>query len=368
MATKSISTGLYDLCLYCCRFVVFIVFGNPLSMFLYNLMFPWAAAAFANDRNIFGETIYAFYEHLAIKWPFYWARHWMKLDDLSKYTVEQQIKYLVKVAFPNHTEVAALKAIPREFDGEKEFWSTAYDKLFFEHGKERIPYFDDDDGLHWDGWTIAAFMMCHVRLSWNAFEQAIAWVIDGTMAVSHLEHYLKSGKLNDSQFELLITATNEEENTTKLLEVLADYIKHYGISKELLEFVRTQCRQPLIEAVENAAVYYVQIKALKSLKKSKCDNDAWRNLCKGKSQILPEIQIAMSPEHYAIFHNCGRQLCPKAIKSFLRLWDQRLWPTVFEYERDAFKEDEIREFIRSYANLELAYRDFLEAQKKTAKK
>ena len=101
--TKAMSSWLSDAFCFVFRLLVFILFGNPLSMSVINLLFPRLAAKFAQNPLYFGPKIYAFYERHALKCPFYWAKEWMQLEKLASYSVNQQVKYFLKVSFKNKT-------------------------------------------------------------------------------------------------------------------------------------------------------------------------------------------------------------------------------------------------------------------------
>lgn len=368
MAQKPISTCMSDALIFIFRLCIFILFGNPLSMFIHNLLFPEETAEFARNRNIFGAKIYTFYERLALTWPFYWAKWWMKLDKLSDYTPNQQVQYLLKVAFRNQTEVEALKAMSKE-----ELWPAAYEKLFVSYGKLCLPLRQRDvrDRNYMPKWYmhyVAEFMMQNVRLSYQALKNVIAWAAQDEQVMSTLKQYLASGKLNDAQFMLLTDAVSENQSggNLKLLDVVIDYVKRYGISTEHMAHVRARYPRQFFELVADAKVLYTQTKAVKAFKDT-CDGViAWREFCLQTRRILPEVQSQMSHMQYEVFHNVGHKLDVMAIKEFLWRQDKELWRAVFINEKEMCSTGEMREHIRKNANLEQAYRETLEAQQKTS--
>ena len=362
MVTKAISTRLSNFFVFIVRLCGFVVLGNPWSMFWYNLLFPRDAAAYAKDRNIFGPRIYAFYERMAQKWPFYWAKWWIKIDNLPKYSVKQQVKYLFKVAFPNQTEIAALKAM-----GTKEFWPQVYDELFFKYGTLVLPLRRKDLGYRdelpdWYDCKVVEFMAQNLRLSYGALKEFIALATKDSKLRFTLKGYLASGKLNDDQFELLIGVIAANNTDQQMTEVLTDYVKRYGISDEHMQKVKKEFPKNCVTLVEKASVLYIQMKALKAFKDTDEGCRVWTQFCKEVPELLPEVQCLMSPRQYAIFHNSGHKLCNMAIVTFLSKQNGVLWRSVFVNEKETCKSGYIRNFIRSSPMLELAYREAVEVQ------
>lgn len=342
MSQKPISTYVSDFCLFIVRLFLFVLLGNPLSMFFLQLFFPHDAADFANNRNIFGEKIYAFYERFALKWPFYWAKWWMKLENLSNYTAKQQIKYLFKVAFRNQTEVDALKAMPRNSDGVKEFWPAAYEELFFKYGNKKLPYpaechWKEVGGCSVGGYvkiTVADFMMRHIRLSYTALEAAIKKATHSDFARDELKKYLATGALNDSQLDLLIDAVANDSGSGdfQMLGVLMEYVKRYNLRKEHWQRIKKQFPQPFIELLEEAAHAIEQVKVVRSLKNTSEGRSAWCKFCRETEEILPTAQGKMALWQYDIFHDTGHKLNSDAILALLRRSDEKMWRLIFERE------------------------------------
>lgn len=262
MATKSISTWLSDSTIFIVRLFIFILFGNPLSMFVLNLLNPRGAAKFAKNQTLFGEKIYAYYESKALKWPFFWAKWWMKLEDIAKYPIERQIQYFFKVAIKNKTEVETLKAMRNDKQGNV-FWPQAYEILFFKYGNVSM----SDEEYRWhieDGCTvgyktnvtIAEFMMRNVRLSFNALLEAFKKAVLDDEARNELKKYLSRGKLPDSQFELIINSVEIGFGSRlAMLDILLDYVRRYGISEKHLEKCRMKFSPELVELVKEAQLY-----------------------------------------------------------------------------------------------------------------
>ena len=315
---------------------MFILFGNPLSMFVFNLLMPSRAVAFAGNRNIFGERIYAFYEQMALKWPFHWAKWWMKLNDLPKYTVKQQIQYLFKVAFRNHTEVEALKAMRTKL-----LWPDVYEELFFKYGSKTLPinetrwhtYGRCDVGHHANV-NVMEFMMRNVRLSYNALQEVIKCSRYNDDLRDELKKYLASGKLNDAQFEMLIDAVaiDTGKGYLQLFGIFIDYIKRYGISDKYLRRIERKYPKSFYELTVDNALLHQQTEVLSSCQISDKGEDDWREFCKKTPNILPDVQCKMTLAQYKIFHQTGHTLDAKAVDAFLHRDNTALWRAVFRNE------------------------------------
>ncbi len=331
---KSVSTSLYDFFMFNYRLVIFVLFGNPLSMVLYNLLAPCSAAEFANNRNIFGEKIYAFYERHALKWHFHWAKYWMKLDRLSDYSVKQQINYLFKVAFRNHTEVEALKAMGEKRTGVKD----AYSELFFKHGKKVLPLrhrdIENRETPKWYHRPVAVFMMQNIRLDWDFLKAMVEWAKHDEQIRWALKEYLSTGKLNDSQTMLLVDAVKSADEAgvdLQMLGVLADYIKRYGICKEQVQLLKARLAKPCFEFVLNADKYYRHCKAVRAGQK---DEAKWEEYCQQIESLVPEAQKLMTTNQYAVYSRnnatTGHKLDNEVIYDFLHNRnDEILWRLIF---------------------------------------
>ena len=248
---KAISTQLSDFLIFIVRFFVFVLLGNPLSMFILNLLAPQKAAKFVKEQAFFGEKISAFYERLALKWPMFWARWWIKLENLSCCPAGLQAEYFLKVAVKNKTGSEALKAMRKENP-----WPASFDVLFFKYGNVKLPYIEDrsykkstysyECVVHV---TVAEFMMRNVRLSTSALRYLIEQARTNEVVRCELKKYLASGKLNDSQFELLIDAvtTNPGSGDLLMLAVLLDYVRRYGISDNHMVKIRFQYPEPFVQ-------------------------------------------------------------------------------------------------------------------------
>lgn len=363
---KAVSTLVFDGCVFFVRLCLFILVGNPLSMWFYNLLFPREAAEFAKNSHIFGEQIYSFYEYFALKWPFHWAKWWMKPENLSKYSVDRQIQYLFKMAFRNQTEIEALKAMQKG----KGFWPDAYEKLFFVYGQKWLPLKrkdmkNRDSRPKWYSHSVAEFMMQNVRLSYNALDTVIKKSVIDSGLRSSLSQYLASGKLCDAQFSLLVDSvtTDKHSGDLQMLKVLLDYIERYGVSENELGKIKEQYPKPFFELVTDANTLYEQMRVHKAFKDTPDGRNIWKLFCQKTPKVLSEVQSLMSLPQYEIFHQVGHNLDEKAIENILLGGDKNFIKAVFLNEK-ACRSGKLREFIRQNAALELEYRDIVTVKRK----
>ena len=357
------------------RLFEFILFGNPLSMCVFNFLAPHKTAKFAQNEALFGEDILSFYEYFALEWPFIWARYWMKLEKIHLYPVDRQVKYFLKVAVKNSTEAATLKAMQKTKDDDTMFWPDAYETLFFKYGDTKLPYEETRSHMvgeccvgHRANVTVIEFMMRNVRLSWYALQEVIRRAAISDDMRDELKKYLSRGRLNDSQFLLLIDAvtTSPGSGDLQMLGVLLGYIERYGISEEHKSRIESQFPRSFVELVIEKSLLYEQVKLAKSYRNTKQDKVAWRKMCEEMQPIFPEVQAKMSYEQYIIFHETGNKLCIEAVKAFLNRQNKMLWRLVFANEQEICKTGEVQEFIRSNAAWKSQYKDMQRTLKKNS--
>ena len=317
---KAISTSLYDLCVCVYRLVVFILFGNPLSMCVFNLLAPRRTAKFAKNQNLFGEQLYLFYESIALKWPFFWAKWWMKLENIRNYTVKQQIQYFLKVSFKNDTAVETLKKMA---SGNSFRMSEACRKLFFNYGEKELPlketrtYQNGSVVIVWVPLTVCDFMMRNIRLDDDAMKlifNRAKWDEDTR---NELQKYFLRGAICNLQLKMLIDSVSDNSAGADLqmLSILLDYTKRYGFNIEMQDYARLKYPDVIFAQVKDTIILYKQMKAVKTYKKDMC---AWHNFCAKTKPILPEVQALMNLKQYLEFNKCGHTLDPKALEEILQ--------------------------------------------------
>ena len=362
---KAMSSWLSDASCFVFRLLVFVLFGNQLSMWFVNLLFPRLAAKFARDERYFGPKIYAFYERHALKWPFHWAKWWMKIENMESYSVKQQVKYFLKVSFKNNTAAKALEAMKKRI-----FWPDAFEVLFFKYGNKKLPLKPETHMIrkgdcsiaYWVNITVADFMMRNTRLSYNALEAVIKKAVYNDFSREELRKYLASGALNCSQLDLLIDAvsTDNFSGDLQMLGVLIDYVKRYNLRKEHWQRIKKQYPRQFIELLEEAAQTAEQAKFVRSLQDTPKDRSAWENFCRETADIIPSAQGKMTLWQYDIFHKAGHKLSTDAILALLRHSDKRMWKAIFEREEI---DDDARMEISCNVNWWPVYQEVIKARK-----
>lgn len=334
---KAISTSLYDLCVCIYRLVVFILLGNPLSMCILNLFAPRKTAEFAKNRNLFGEQLYSFYERVALKWPFFWAKWWMLLENIRKYTIKQQIQYFFKVSFKNNTAEDTLKKMR---GGDSYRMSEACRKLFFSYGDKELPitetrWYQNDSvsvmGVHP---TVRDFMMRNIRLDSAAMQLVFNRAIWSEDTRNELRKYLSRGAICYYDLNMLIdsAADKGEGADLRMLGILLDYIKRYGLEREMLDHAEVKYPKVIFETVLDALNWHKQMKAVKTYTKTMTSCE-WHNFCVNTKQILPEVQALMNFNQYLEFRACGLTLDPKAVEEILyHGTDKEMWKSIFKFE------------------------------------
>ena len=351
---KAISSWLSDALDFVFRLLVFILFGTPWSMFVLNLFFPGSTAKFALNERYFGPKLRNFYERQALRWPFFWAKWWMKLEDISQYSLDRQVKYFFKVAFKNKTEVETLKAMQKTKGRESLFWPNVYDTLFFNYGKKRLPIKEsrEANGKTWYiTTTVTEFMMMHVRLSYQALEAVIQQASDPNDCIigCALDNYLSAGKINNAQLKLLMNAViaeDEAHGDRKIVYILKHYIYRYGLSEENRLLMEAKLSRYGFAFIKEAADSYDNFKAVRSFKDTEEGRAAWRKYCKENHNIWANVQGEMTLRQYYIFHNVGHTLHPDAAMTFLKRPDKELWRAMFEREPNfGYVSDDVRRCI-----------------------
>jgi len=333
--TKAISTSLYDLCVCIYRLVIFILFGNPLSMCVLNFLAPRKTAEFAKNRHLFGEQLYSLYERVALKWPFFWAKWWMLLENIRKYTIKQQIQYFFKVSFKNGTAAETLKKMR---GGDSASMSEACRKLFFSYGDKKLPitetrWYQDDSvsvmGVHP---TVRDFMMRSIRLDSDAMQLVFRRATWDEDTHNELRKYLSRGAICNYDLNMLINsaADKKEGADFRLLGILLDYIKRYGLDPEMQDHAELKYPKEIYALVKDAVNWYKQMKAVRTYTK---DMNAWHDFCVKTKQILPEVQALMNTKQYLEFSSCRLALDPKAVEEILQNRNEPgFWKIIFKLE------------------------------------
>jgi hypothetical protein len=304
-------------------------------MCVLNFLAPRKTAEFAKNRNLFGEQLYSFYERVALKWPFFWAKWWMLLENIRKYTIKQQIQYFFKVSFKNNTAEDTLKKMR---GGDSYRMSEACRKLFFSYGDKELPitetrWYQNDSvsvmGVHP---TVRDFMMRNIRLDSAAMQLVFNRATWNEDTRNELRKYLSRGAICNYDLNMLIdsAADKGEGADLRMLGILLDYIKRYGLDPEMQDHTELKYPKEIYVLVKDAVNWHKQMKALKTYTK---DMNAWHDFCVKTKQILPEVQALMNTKQYLEFSSCRLALDPKAVEEILQNRNEPgFWKIIFKLE------------------------------------
>ena len=371
MKAKDFFAKMEDVALAIASGVMFILFCNPLSLFVFNLFFPENAARFVREFIGFNDRWRSFYTKSALKWPFWWSRWWITLDNLKTVSVRKQIAYYltnlnrsaVLEAMSSEAQVALVR---KRLDRMNEIYGIMRltDEMFEEWLRQLIAKGRRTKHLNIEGWQKLFAPLCN---------------------------FLKRGKLPFSQVMILTRAAVDEYNNSArpLMWYLNDYIERYGLSKKQLEEIAQYMSENIYwhdifgeEPTTESEKIYEQHKKFKHFydivnerqinyeqrvftrsQRGKLRTDEWRNFCEKTAYICVAAQKEMDIEQYRIFHSTGHSLRSEAIIYFLEYPDRNLHRLIFKYEPlEVFAEDELNTFIdkhdffRALLNEEMAHR------------
>ena len=298
MATKPASTMFYDAVKTWFNVSKFMLIGNQIVMFFFNLIAPRWAAEFANDREIFSEEITEMYAKRAVKWPFLWAKWWMEEGSLKNVSIERQIEYFFKANSSKKT----LKRMSEE----------ALEKLFFDYGEENYPqseYFTPINNSVFSGISIKDILFRLIRPTDKIFDELVK-----NEDTDILKMIISRGALTENQLERLVNQVIAGKNV--FIDVLADYAGRYGLKKEL--------SQNIPETEETKAIFeakraWNQCNSVRTY--AGLENDMvwaeWKKFCK-ETEISPKAQLEMTKDQYLIFNEAGRSLAEEVIIEILK--------------------------------------------------
>ena len=286
----------------------FLVFFNPLSLFLINLFKPSLAARMAHSEIYCGGTICKFYTYLALKWPFKWAKWWIPLDKLCNYTIREQEIFFNEV---QRSKEAMWAMSPQA-------WAWLMRKIY------AYPFKVLADGLR----------------DRNDFFEALLQVTSEEGRERELiKQYMHYGALPKPQMEILVKKVCEEsaaDQHAALFNILCDYIKRCGFNREMSEkILSNETVSPrLKEAITDCLKAHNQRVRAKNLHDLRTVEqiDAWTEFCHNNRNIHPEAQQEMSLNQYAIFHKYGHSLDAAAISYLLWNGDERMAEQIFRNE------------------------------------
>lgn len=278
------------------QFWVFIIAGNPLTMWVLFLFSPKLAHRWANNDTYFGDTPRKMYRYLALKWPFYWSKWWINLSDLPKLSVCQQLGYFFEV-----------NPLAETFNAMSE-----------EAGLRLLDCHP----------AVCLHIVCFMRFKTKQFA---ALLNDGKIDL--LAEYLRHGALSAERQKMLAEAALNAGTDTHLYKVFEDYVKRYNLLEALQ--IELNIRYPQqFETVKRAVNCYHQRRTVLFCAKMDCAQSTkwWKNFCRTTSEIYPEVQAEMNSKQYEYFHEYEHTLAPEAICKLLKSSDSA-WPRlIFKYE------------------------------------
>lgn len=301
MATSNfpVSTRIWNFLVDVINFFVFVTFGNPLSMFVLNLLAPRLTHLWAKNKTYFGPNIYAFYANLALKMPFRWAKWWMDpkdATDLYELSVKKQIAFFNKVSPTAETfnvlspeaVITLIKQLPKE-------------ELF-----ALIP---------------------KIRFSANALAYLRA-----AHRYDILEEYIRHGALSIADLNSFIEAVAEQSSEAKI-RFLEKYALRYSLSVADMNKLQRCCTTVDFKILQRANLCYEQCRKVRFFcgLVNEQEEKRWTEFCTN-TELEPEAQAEMNLKQYKIFAALGKHLAPEAVLALLKKPDEKYWQQIFANE------------------------------------
>ena len=321
---KPISTKVWDFFVGVIDYLVFIVFGNPATMMVFNFFSPRQTQLWAQNKRYFGKSIYDFYAWMFSRLPFRWAKWWINPKNLQNYSVNKQAIYFKKVS-PSARTFNAIIA-----DAEIQLVKTLPSSVFIK-------------------------LMPEIRFAPNTLKYMLQ---NGNFDI--LNEYIKHGALSINCLELLITAISKEkpyyQNKILLLE---KYAIRYKLSDNEMDMIYHQCLPTDYERIKRANLCYDQIRKVRYFigLVNEQEEKEWAAYCQ-KTAFEPEAQAEMTLAQYKIFSKVGCCLAPKAIIALLHKPNEKYWREIFVREpKNALICDEITDFVLGTPQVAKVYLD-----------
>ena len=269
----------------------------------------------AHDRFFCGEKLTAFYTRLALKWPFYWSKWWVTPAILSKYTVDQQLTYLLKV-----------KCTP---------------EVIFHLSKEAKAK------------LVRAYplklkeLLGKIRITDDLFEEILNQ--DGA---SMLEGYLKKGTISGPQQLLLARCAAQESRTylsSPAILLLYEYTERCGLRKDVLEEIKSS---------KASVGFKVKINAVRHF--AGAYNYQWVGfLCRNSLSAVAEQE--MSVHQYLVFSKNGYKLHEETILYWLQQSDKAFHKAIFRNEPEhGLITEKIKKLVEDTPHLKALYNEIVE--------
>ena len=303
MATSNfpVSTRIWNFLVDVINFFVFLVFGNPLSMFVLNLLSPRLTHLWAKNKTYFGPNIYAFYANLALKMPFRWAKWWLDQTDatyLQEFSTKQQVSFFNKVS-PTVQTFNALS-------------SEANIALIQQLSKEQL-----------------YALMPQIRFSQNVltylrqsghFDILHEYIRHGALSIAALRDFVEFVTIDSPYYE-------------QKIRFLEAYAMRYTLSETDINTLQNRCMLYDLERLKRANLCYEQCRKVRYFcgLVNEQEEKAWAKFC-ADTTLEPEAQAEMNLKQYKIFADLGKHLAPKAIITLLKKPDEKYWQQIFSHE------------------------------------
>ncbi len=321
---KPVSTKIWNFFVGVIDYLVFIVFGNPATMVVFNFFSPRLTRLWVRNKRYFGESIYAFYTWMFTKLPFRWAKWWLNPKDLQNYSVNKQVMYFNKVS-PSAQTFSAIIA-----DAEIQLVKTLPAAVFIK-------------------------LMPELRFAPNTLKYMLQ---NGRFDI--LNEYIKHGAWSVNGLKLLIkTISKEAPYYQKKILLLEKYAIRYKLSNNEMDMIYHQCLPADYERLKRANLCYEQIRKVRYFVGlvNEQEEREWAAYCQNNT-FEPEAQAEMTLAQYKIFSKAGCCLAPKAIIALLHKPNEKYWREIFVREPgNALICDEITDFVLGTPQVMKVYLD-----------
>ena len=323
----SMSTKVLNLWKDACIFILWVIFLNPLSMYVINLFKPKLASALAHNPLFCGKDMQLFYQKLATKGKFKRAKWWLSPKDLKNYTPAEQAIYFLMVNDSQET----LNALT---DEACIFLIQNHPDRLKDAIKER-------------------------KLTPEMFKRLL-----NSPLLAEIQSYIKKGTLPKEQLTILLDAAVQDSHArlqSLIMSMVLEYIERCGISKDLFYqyFKKQVVGAGFAYAAQRAQHCYDQrIKVLqyRNLETEKAQTE-WAEYLKKEGKLYVNPSMVMTLKQYQIFHEVGLRLKEEAILRFLKEDNQKMIEAIFRLEPNhGIASEEIGKLVTDTPELNALYK------------
>ena len=315
MATNlPVSTRIWNFLADVCNFFVFIVFGNPLTMVVFNFFSPRRTKQFVGNKTYFGKGIYGFYNWLFLLFPFRWAKWWIDANDatcLQALSIRRQVIYFNKVSL----------------------FAKTFNSLSAKAKIEILEHISKS----------ALFkLLPDIRFS----DKELEYLRDSER-YDVLEEYIRYGALSATNIRTLIETSGDSACDFKRTEFLEKYAIRYKLSDDVMDYIFHNYTSEHYKRLERANLCYEQIRKVHYFVglMNKQEEKEWAKFC-AENMLEPEAQAEMTLAQYRIFAQAGCHLAPKAILALLHKPNEKYWGEIFNHEPDnGLLSGEIKDYV-----------------------